>query len=362
MMLGTLPVECLRLPNTTVETLNQLGVYLVEELLQLPRDGLAVRLGDTLMQRLDQASGQLPEVIVAHRPPPNFSAQWSLEHPTDRRDAIETMLSELTKRMTSVLAQHDHAAVQVEAVLETDSGNQVGSEIAPGSAAKCGQKRCCRLQVTLFQPTRDPAHIDSLLRLQMETIRIDALVQRVCVSAVTTVRLRGEQRPLWLDAEQGATNEVALLVERLSSRLGKAAIFCVQTQAGALPEQAYRRRPFLKTKRSATRANGIKKHEITENQAIKPRRPLWLHEPPAPLRYHHALQGRSSHQPPTCFQYRNTLHHVAHHAGPERIETGWWRGHSIRRDYYQIETTEGFQFWVFRRLTDGAWFLHGCFE
>ena len=47
--------------------------------------------------------------------------------------------------------------------------------------------------------------------------------------------------------------------------------------------------------------------------------------------------------------------------GPERIETGWWRGRSIRRDYYRVETDRGTRFWLFRRLTDGHWFLHGEF-
>ena len=46
--------------------------------------------------------------------------------------------------------------------------------------------------------------------------------------------------------------------------------------------------------------------------------------------------------------------------GPERIETGWWRGHTIGRDYYCVETAAGHRYWLFRRLRDGRWFLHGC--
>jgi protein ImuB len=48
--------------------------------------------------------------------------------------------------------------------------------------------------------------------------------------------------------------------------------------------------------------------------------------------------------------------------GPERIETGWWRGDDIGRDYYMAETKQGTRWWMFRRLMDGRWFLHGCFE
>jgi len=47
--------------------------------------------------------------------------------------------------------------------------------------------------------------------------------------------------------------------------------------------------------------------------------------------------------------------------GPERIETGWWQGPSIRRDYYRIETETGQWLWVFRQLGNAHWMLHGWF-
>jgi protein ImuB len=59
--------------------------------------------------------------------------------------------------------------------------------------------------------------------------------------------------------------------------------------------------------------------------------------------------------------------------GPERIETAWWRGPTVRRDYYVVETVAGGRYWVFRRLVfrrlgsgsasrpGSEWFLHGTF-
>jgi len=55
------------------------------------------------------------------------------------------------------------------------------------------------------------------------------------------------------------------------------------------------------------------------------------------------------------------MHVVVAAHGPERIETAWWRGPTVRRDYYVVETESGARFWVFRRLRDGGWFLHGMF-
>ncbi len=53
---------------------------------------------------------------------------------------------------------------------------------------------------------------------------------------------------------------------------------------------------------------------------------------------------------------------IVRRIGPERIETGWWRGHIVARDYYRVETAAGCWFWIFRRLPDGPWFLHGMFD
>ncbi len=48
--------------------------------------------------------------------------------------------------------------------------------------------------------------------------------------------------------------------------------------------------------------------------------------------------------------------------GPERIESGWWDGRDVRRDYYIARTTDGVRLWVFReRRKDGRWFMHGVF-
>jgi protein ImuB len=59
---------------------------------------------------------------------------------------------------------------------------------------------------------------------------------------------------------------------------------------------------------------------------------------------------------------RGQEHRIDQVWGPERIETGWWRGPMVARDYYRVETALGRRFWLFRRLADGRWFLHGPFE
>lgn len=46
----------------------------------------------------------------------------------------------------------------------------------------------------------------------------------------------------------------------------------------------------------------------------------------------------------------------------ERIETGWWDGAEVARDYYTAADNRGARLWVFReREAPHRWFLHGVF-
>ena len=46
---------------------------------------------------------------------------------------------------------------------------------------------------------------------------------------------------------------------------------------------------------------------------------------------------------------------------PERIESGWWDGRDVRRDYYVATNRYGIRFWVFRDCRESRWYLHGLF-
>ena len=51
--------------------------------------------------------------------------------------------------------------------------------------------------------------------------------------------------------------------------------------------------------------------------------------------------------------------------GPERIESGWWDGADVRRDYFVAENPRGETVWIYRDhrygIDDGEWFLQGVF-
>ena len=92
-----------------------------------------------------------------------------------------------------------------------------------------------------------------------------------------------------------------------------------------------------------------------------PARPVRVEPLQAELIAVTAIDPAAERQPPLRFRLAGQVHRVVQFHGPERIETAWWRGPIVRRDYYVVETETGGRFWLFRRLKDGAWFLHGVF-
>jgi len=86
-------------------------------------------------------------------------------------------------------------------------------------------------------------------------------------------------------------------------------------------------------------------------------RPVQLLPRPTPIRVIALLPDG----PPTWMSHRGREHVLARAAGPERIETAWWRSPDVRRDYFRVTSETGEQFWIFCTRADGQWFLHGVF-
>ena len=144
--------------------------------------------------------------------------------------------------------------------------------------------------------------------------------------------------------------QLAALIDRLSSRLGPDAVLRPELAADPLPERSVRYRRLVQ---------GDKKRSPVRGGAPLPwQRSLTLLTPPQPL----TVVAVVPDGPPIAFQRQGKQLRIARHFGPERIETGWWRGRSVRRDYYRVETEDGERLWLFRRLEDNRWFLHGVFS
>ena len=118
--LSPLPIEALRLPDSTVDLLHQLGIHRIGPLERLPREDLTSRFGPELLRRLDQAAGRLPETVPAILPPPEFEARRSLEYPSTRREVIGALLDAAVEELSQMLLRLDRGALRLDCRLDCE--------------------------------------------------------------------------------------------------------------------------------------------------------------------------------------------------------------------------------------------------
>jgi len=358
--LNELPVTALRLSVRTMEQLKRLGIKEIGQLNKLPRTSLATRFDDNLLKRLDQITGAGQEVIVSHKRTAELAAHWLFEHATTHPGAIEHVFRDLLQQLSRGLIDQGQGVLRLECRLV------------------CKGHRPLVINVGLYQPTINSQHLLALVKVQLEQLILPDAVEEIRVAATLTAPKEQQQNELFASASRDDPSKLGLLVERLSSRLGRDRVVRAQLEAETQVELAYRcvpltgGQPVELAGRSGSRQSESKGHrgkppkdgatngdQPASCPGLGPMlRPLRIFDPPQPI----DVIGVALDGPPAMFHYQRTQHRVARYFGPERIETGWWRGPSSRRDYYRVETEAGNRMWLFRRLQDRKWFLQGEFE
>jgi protein ImuB len=302
--LMSLPITLLDLPSAAVEALNGIGAISLGDCLQLPRAGLNRRFGMELLDRLDRALGRMPDPRPDFVPPARFEAK--VELPAEVWD-VEALLF-ATRRL---LLELEGFLIGRGGGVQRLTLNLIHRK-EPVTAVVLG----------LAAPGRDARHWLALLRERLGRLALPAAVEAVGISAEEVQPLGSRNLSLFNDDSQEAEGR-AVLVERLQARLGVEAVRGLCAVAEHRPELAWRH------------------GEPGEKGAIPHfgPRPLWLLSEPRPVE-------------PEGFTLQ---------AGPERIESGWWDGRDVARDYFVAEDSQGARLWVFRERGGGGWFVHGIF-
>jgi protein ImuB len=337
-------LDALRLPRETIDLLGQLGLTQVGQVLALPRDSLRARFGEHLLLRIDQALGTAQEKIVAHRAPPRFSEEQVLEYPQERPEVVAHIVRQLVQRIARELAARREGVVRLAVRLDCVGG------------------RPLVLEVGLFRPSADEAHLWDLVRMQLDQHPLPGAAGRIRIDAILTARLENRQGLLFTGDEHEAARQLALFIDRCTSRLGAASVLRPELTADPLPEKAVRYRARagrgFRVRGSGFRRQGTGDRRQGNREVPEPHwRPIMVCSPPVPL----SAVSLAPDGPPLSFELDGQRQQVIYHEGPERIEAGWWRGTSVRRDYWRVETSGGQRYWLFRDLGSGQWHLHGCY-
>jgi protein ImuB len=354
-----LPIQSLRLAANTLDLLSQLGITRVEQLEQLPRRALVARFGQQVIERLDQVYAKRHEVIIAEETPCSMEAQWALEHPTAHRQTLDQIIERLVLQVSRLLLSEQEGALQMTCRLH------------------CSGHAPVTIRVGLYRPTAHPQHLLELIRMQMDLAAVPGTVDNIHIMVTSSGPLSQRQRGLF-EAGQGANpQQLAILIDQLSSRLGQHQVVRVRLQPTAHPEYAYQYVPLAGTGSLTANREIPKRNKQAMRSLHFPKqghRPLKFYQPPRPLEVQVVSPTRndatsnsrrdsySVPHSPAVIHWQGRRLAVSCYWGPERIETKWWQGQSIRRDYYRVETETGQRFWIFQRLQDKSWFLQGEFE
>jgi protein ImuB len=377
--LAPLPPAALRIEPGVAERLETLGVRTIGDLLVLPRASLPARFGSQLVLRLQQALGEVYEEITARvceQPP---ATQVTFETPLSDSQAVQVVVAKLLEELFAQLLQRTLALRRIDCVL-------VYERVPPTV-----------LKISLSLASRAWRHITELVERRLETVDLSPGLVAVRLVAQETSRWKPGQMDLFEPREPERTEEFGCLLDRLINRLGYGAVVRAELVDDYQPERAFRyvrvggadgawngtekgfsvqrthprvrqrmrqgrRRHSEQSEESGTR-RGVRSDSSVASLSRNDRwerllpRPTQLLPKPLPIR----VIAWVPDGPPTWLALRGCEHVVARAWGPERIETAWWRGPDVRRDYFRVSVETGEQFWIYRSATDGRWYLHGIF-
>ena len=211
--LTPLPVWSLRVDAATTDALASVGVETISSLLYLPRSSLAPRFGQTLLDRIDQALGHLPEVLTPYRPRPVLTSRLRIGAPTTRIDvlteAIRRALVWFCQRLEKRTAGVCHFFVTFycpDVVIEGEA-----------------QTRTVTLPVTLSRPTRSVDHLYSLLLVVLDRLHLPGPADSLTIWAREIDPLDGWQGELFA-TDAADAHELGSLLDRLAVRLRSHAV------------------------------------------------------------------------------------------------------------------------------------------
>jgi len=314
--LDALPVTVIELPVSAATALERFGIRTVGACLKFPRDGLAHRIGPSLLDRLDRASGQKADPRPLYMAPRKFIHTLTLPAPVMHAEALLFAARRLLSELCGHLRALGKGAQRLEFTLQHE------------------RRQHTRFALELMAASRDADHLLTLLRERLSNLELPQPAIAVRLACTRNQPLDPASKTMLPD-DHLQSEAATRLVEKLQARLGRNAVCSLRLSADHRPECAWT---------SCTPENDAAEPE-TPGSGM---RPLWL-----------LAQPQLLHEDGTvpCLEGPLTLL-----AGPERIESGWWDGQPVARDYFVASNPAQAVLWIYRERNAGArWFLQGLF-
>ena len=323
--LAPLPLSALRWPEETRARLARAGVRTIGAVLRLPRAGFARRFGVAQLASLDALTGRTRDVRADFHAPVRFRRRHELDYELSDHGRLLAALAPMFEELGTFLIAHQRGVVELECRF-------VHRNAPPTHCA-----------LSLAAPCAHGQQLGALFGERLNSVPLPEPVRALELWADELLPQRSSCHALWQPGERGgeAREQSEGLIDRLHARLGPEAVHGLAQRPEHRPENAW----------VATRPPaffGDPDRAVDGMDETPAARPLWLLPAPQLLAAPKGLPCR--HGPLRLL------------SEPERIETGWWDGGEVARDYYTAIDRHGVRLWVFReREQPHGWFLHGVF-
>jgi protein ImuB len=309
--LAKVPIACTAWDDERLQTLRAMGVTHLGELMRLPRAGLARRLSPDLVRDLDIALARQPAPRRAFVRRERFRERCDFETEIEHVAYLEKALEPLVGRCAQFLRRRQAGIQALRLKLTHREG--------PATWVQMG----------LASITSERRRLNDVLCQKLARLELRAPVRGMELISGSLRGLSASSLDVFAGfTGAGSRDSAPQLVERLRARLGEDAVYGVCLIPEHRPEAAWRRVHELNLAAAAGTEQGI-------DQKLP--RPVWLLNEPMSLPKPEILQG------------------------PERIESGWWDGKGVARDYYVARYSDGVRLWVFQERQSKRWYVHGVF-
>ncbi|MFM8410467.1 MAG: hypothetical protein ACKOCT_09335 [Alphaproteobacteria bacterium] len=303
----------------------RLGLRRVGDLAALDAASVATRFGAAGARLWRIASGCDDEPILPVSPPVEIVEGTSLEYGETSLEALMFVVRGLVDRIAGRLRVQGLACRSLGLSLRLADGSRFDREVG------------------VIAPTRDVKSMALLVRATLEADPPQAAIEAESLAAVPD-----RARPDQLDLFRPAGPPPA----RLATTLARVAALCGPDRVGRpVPPAGHRPEAFALADFAGPRARD---HAPANEGLAPPAIALRAIRPPCPAEVF-VEAGRIAYLRAGGFGGRTVAA-----AGPWRVDAEWWSETRRRRDYWEVQLSDGGLYRVFRE--EGAWWVDGCYD
>jgi protein ImuB len=345
--LAPLPLHLLPLSTDIQQMLETLGVNTIGDFADLPAPSVGRRWNADGIDFQSLAQGEGPTLLQGFSP---------------RDQIIESI--ELDDEVTTI----EPLAFSLRPLADRACDRLRGRSMAVGRAILRLRGRddaCSEFPIEPARPTLDGRSLFELLRAVLQDRSLEHPVLEIELSITQESDPEIEELDLFDHRDNRPSPEaVDVAIARLESMFGKDSVSSAQLVTSHRPERAFKLTPFSPPKKpQRTRKKRGARKPARWQQAQQATLPLVMNGTSGALR----LLDPPKLQESTSSQIQNITIEglqspvVALH-GPTKVDSEWWSESPVSRDYYEVETQDGGRYWVFKKKTDGQYYLHGIFD